>query len=177
MKERDPLEDFILTNRESFDNMEVPDRVWNGVNSTVNSKPKARSIRVIWMSLAACFIILIGCIIFATRLAPEENLNMAFHELDKEIPEMKSYYTKQVSDKFNAIRGFDIDGTIQKDLDQSDDFLKELEDELKDVPPSKREAVMEAMIKNYQYKLLLLDKVLNKINKNKNQKDGNSTSI
>lgn len=177
MKERDPLEDFILKNRESFDSMEVPDRVWNGVNSNVNSEPKVRSMRVMWMALAACFIMLIGCIFFVNRSSSDDNLKMAFEELDKEIPEMKSYYSKQVKNKFNAIKGFDIDGNIQKDLDQSDEFLRELENELKDVPPSKREAVMEAMIKNYQYKLLLLDKVLNNINKNKNQKDGNSTSI
>ncbi len=177
MKNKDPLEEFILSNRESFDNFEVPDRVWNGVNAEVNTTAKIKPLRIVWASLAACFLMMIGCLFFYGQSNTSQNVEMASMELNEELPEMKSYYSRQVSDKFNALKGFDLDGTIKGDLNQSDEFLKELEIELKEVPASKKEAVMEAMIKNYQYKLMLLDRVLIEINKSKNKEDGNSISI
>ena len=177
MTERDPLEEYIQSNREAFDNLEAPDRVWNNINSKVNATPKVRSLRIFMTAAAACLLLLAACLFFINKNTGDLNLQMAANEVNEELPEMKKYFSRQVSEKVNALKGYDLDGTIEKDLEQSDDFLEELEQELKEVPPSKREAVMEAMIKNYQYKLMLLDRVINELNKSKNQRDENSINI
>jgi len=141
----------------------------------VNTTAKVRPIKIFMSIAAACLMIIAACLFFFNQNTVNQNTQMASSELNEELPEMKKYFSRQVSKKFEALKGYDIDGTIEKDLEQSDDFLKELEQELKEVPPSKREAVMEAMIKNYQYKLLLLDRVINELNKNK--ENGDSISI
>lgn len=166
----DRLEDFIKKNREAFDDANPPSFNWDDLKTPKKKETKFRSLK--FLALAASLALLIG--IFFSTMNSGKSVNID-QEMASELSELKVYYSSQVNNRFLELKKYNNDPDIEKDMKQMDTFLAELEAELEDVPASKREEVMEAMIQNYHTKLLMLERVLDQIKKT--DKDNNDDTI
>ena len=166
----DRLEEFIKNNREAFDDVSPPEFNWEHLKQPEAKKTKFRTLRI--LAAAASVALLMG-FFYMNLSINDSNSNIADTEIDKELSELKVYYSSQVNNKYTELKKYNTDPDIENDIKQMDEFLQELEEELEDVPTSKREEVIEAMIQNYHYKMLMLDRVLDQIKKSdKENKDG-----
>ena len=168
----DRLEEFIKNNREAFDDAKAPAFNWDQIQTPKKKEAKYRTLK--FLALAASLALLISVFI---KVNIKQEDQVAQTELGKELSELKVYYSSQVTNRFDQIKKYNSDPDIEKDIQQMDVFIAELEEELKDVPPSKREEIIEAMIKNYHYKLMMLDRVLNQIKKSEKENKDDSIDI
>ncbi len=175
MDRKDNLEEFIKKNREAFDSEKAPEFDWEVLKKPKAKKAKFRTLKFI--ALAASLSLLVGIFFFSKQYQNTSGNDFADSELSKELPELKNYYSSQVANKFAELEKYNTDPSLAEDIKQMDDFLKDLEEELKAVPPSKRDEVIEAMIKNYQYKVFMLDKVLNQIKKTSKEHSDDTINI
>jgi hypothetical protein len=65
---------------------------------------------------------------------------------------------------------------VRADLEQLDKAMEELRLELANVPPGNREQVVRAMIENYQAKLIILKRVLERLDDTQNGGDNRTLS-
>lgn len=163
---KDSLEDFITQNRESFDR-EVPSlKVWAEIDKKMSTKAaKPRSLwRHVWMAASIVFLLTAGALVGIQVSQDVANDELASEDiLSKEYQEMESFYQGQVQEKVAQLANYNEDPTIKEDLKQIDDFLTELKGELKNTPKGSEEQIVNALVSNYQTKLAILERVLERI--------------
>lgn len=183
MKERDDLEQFIQDNREAFDDAIPSLKVWAAVDKQLSEKsspsasadhnePKGR-VRSLWRiaSIAASVVVLlaIGAILGRQFNADSMDHFAADDSVLREVEDMRQYYEAEIKNKEAQLVRYNESRTVTPDLKQIDEQLKELMKEMKEVPAGSEEQVINAMINNYQTKIAILEKVLEKLD-NKNEK-------
>lgn len=183
--EPDRLEDFILENREHFDDLEPRPEVWDRIE-----KRKAPVLGIGWKSIAwraaAVIIIFISSYTFF-RLTDKDpvlssgNLYTETQEeqspLVNELRQAEIYYTSQIAFmRTEAIRLSQDDPAVREIIDTEmvdlDKIFKELQRDLQD--NTDNEEVIEAMIQNYRIKLEVLEEILRQLKKS--QEPINSSS-
>ncbi len=171
---KDRLENFILDHRDSFDD-QVPDlRVWAAIDKelSVDDKPevKIRPLRR-FLSVAAAIALLltIGAAI-GLQMGKQHTVNQL---VSTEFQEMQSFYDAQIRSKRNKLASYSHSTIVQEDLEQLEGFLQELRAELEVAPEESRDQIINAMIRNYQTRLEILERVLIKI-ESTNQKNSKS---
>ncbi len=168
---KDRLENFITDHREAFDD-QVPDlKVWAAIDKELSGteKPQAkiRSFRR-FLSIAAgiALLLTIGAAI-GLQIGQQHS---AEGLVSSEFKEMQQYYDSQIKEKRSVLASYSQSSVVQEDLEQLDEFLKELQGELAVAPEDSREQIINAMIRNYQTRLEILERVLTKI-ESTNQKN------
>ena len=185
----DKLEQFVIENREAFDDEEPGAKVWAGVE-----KQSRRTINIQWKRIgvraAAVVVIFISSYYFhdfmqkrsssREKMASGENITEQ-DDMYRELQEAKYYYTSQVEEKrAEVFKIIDDDTDLKNEIDSElldlDKVLKELKRDLKD--NVNNEEVIAAMIQNYRLKLSILKDILNHLNSldEKNRED-ETTSI
>lgn len=176
---KDSLENFISQNREAFD-QEVPNlRVWAEIDKKMAGEPekgKRRTMwRYAWRTAAAVLLLTTGALIgLKVTQNSFENQLATTNGVAKEYLEMETHYKSQVNQKVALLANYNEDSSINEDLQQIDEFLIELKNELKTTPKGSEEQIINAMINNYQTKLAILEKVLERI-QSTNQETINKT--
>ena len=176
----DKLEQFIRDNRESFDNLEPSDDLWNKIEKPeskvkiININPIAIGWKTFASRAAAVVVIFISSYYFheyrsqrgANNIAESTESTIENNPLYTELIEAEFYYTAQINDRKNEL--FELAGNtpgLQKDinneLEDLDAIFKELKEDLKD--NAYNQEVVEAMIQNYMLKLEILEDILNQI--------------
>ncbi len=182
---KDRLEAFVRQHREALDD-ELPGLgVWAGIQKELHQKEQARKIsylKIIRMVAAVSFLVAAGAALGIYPQNPGESSQMAsrvsISDLSEEYAEMEAFYKQQLSEKRQLVTRFVNDQTLIKDLDQQEAFLLELENELKEAPEEQREVIIHAIIKNYQTRLSLLEKVLHRVQSaNQNYRDNAKESF
>ena len=161
---KDNLEDFIRTNRSSFDQSQPDLGVWAGIDKALE-KRKPRRVIPLWRSLsvAASVALLLGMgTLIGLQLngQPEE---VAFSDLAPEVEEMRLYYEGQLREKTAQLTQYEGGSAVREDLQQMEGFLLELQNELREAPRGQQEQIVNAMIENYQDRLAMLERVLSRI--------------
>jgi hypothetical protein len=167
----DRLEEFILENREQFDDLEPRPDVWDRIE-----KPKTPVLGIGWKNIAwraaAVVIIFFSSYIFfrltdKDPVQPAGNLYSEFEDeqspLYEELREAEIYYTSQIEFmRTEAIRLSEDDPGIREIIDMEmvdlDKIFQELKNDLQD--NTDNEEVIEAMIQNYRIKLEVLEEIL-----------------
>jgi len=170
----DKLEEFILVNREQFDDMEPRPGLWDGIE-----KRKAPVLGIGWKAIvwraAAVVIIFFSSYIFfrLTDKNPVQNGKSIYSEVPKEqsplandLKEAEIYYTSQIEFmRTEVIRFSDGDPSVQEIIDLEmvdlDKIFRELKNDLQD--NTDNEEVIEAMIQNYRIKLEVLQEILRQL--------------
>lgn len=182
-KRVDRLEQFVEKNRDGL-NREIPSlKVWAGIDKDLEARRSSARIRPIWraLSVAASVVALlaVGAVIgmYAYKYSHPAQLP-TLAEIAPEYAELERYYTSQVNNRLQELSRFNQAQTVQPDLQQLDELYQELQKELDQAPKGSEEQIIEAMIRNYQIKLDILERVLEKIQTN-NPKTAasNETSI
>ncbi len=174
----DPLEDFILENREQFDDLEPGPGVWDRIE-----KRRAPVLGIGWKAVmwraAAVVIIFFSSYIFfrLTDKDPVQQRQNVYSSATEEqsplannLKEAEIYYSSQIEYKRSeVIRLSDDDPSIREIIDSEmvdlDKVFQELKDDLKD--NTDNEEVIEAMIQNYRIKLEVLEEVLYQLKQSK----------
>jgi hypothetical protein len=174
----DRLEEFILNNREQFDDLEPRPEIWDRIE-----KRKAPVLGIGWRSVmwraAAVVIIFFSSYIFfrLTDKDPVQPSGTLYTEsmedqspLVNDLKEAEIYYTSQIEFmKAEALRLSDGDPSVREIINTEmvdlDKVFKELKNDLKD--NTDNEEVIEAMIQNYRIKLEVLEEILSQLKQSK----------
>jgi len=192
MKE-DPLEQYVIKNREKFDLFEPDPGVWESVNIDLNSKKRIFLLKRSGFWKVAAVL----AVITFTFLFQEYRYNSQFHlsrdnkpDFDEtQIPELleaKVYFSGMYNIKMNEINKLsynypDVIDDLNFDLGELDKVYDELKNDLKD--NISNQEVIEAMILNYRLKLRILEDFLKQLNKtvnsvnNSNERDERNVRI
>ncbi|MFK8007855.1 MAG: hypothetical protein AB8H03_15860 [Saprospiraceae bacterium] len=160
----DRLEEFINQNRDQFDD-KVPNlKVWANIEKRLDP-PQAKRIsikRII--SIAASVLILLSTGAFlGNYFTAEVNDPIADFDDYPEYGKKEKDFKQKIKNKKAQLASFNYDTSINDDLVDLDQTLADLRAELEDVPKGSEEQVLQAMLKNYETKVAILEIVLEKI--------------
>lgn len=157
----DKLKKFLLENRSSIDD-EIPGlHIWSNIEQNLPNK-RARSITLWkWTAAAAVALLLIasGVIIGLSNSMGNNQEQLVM----REYAETESYYVSQVNEKLMAVERQLHDPILKEDLRQLDEIYEELKLELIQTENPNKSEIINAMIMNYQTKVAILEKVLERI--------------
>lgn len=173
------LEQFIQQNRAAFDTDQPRAAIWDAIEAALPEAPKAsgkgwgiwRNFKLSSMA-AAVALLLIGTGIGMRIGQSSSDETKAIVGLSPEYQEAVSYYQRDISAKKEKLAQFTSQkNTVEADLVQLEQVLEELKSELKDVPPARRQEVISAMIENYKMRASILEKVLQKMERQNTQQN------
>lgn len=164
----DRLEKFIRQNREQFDD-KVPNlKVWTDIEKRLDPPQAKRISMKRILSIAASVLILLSTGAFLGNYFTADG-NNSIAEIESELKGYPEYgkkekvFQQEIKNKKAQLASFNYDTAINDDLVDLDKTLAELKAELKDVPKGSEEQVLQAMLKNYETKVAILEIVLEKI--------------
>jgi len=180
MKDNDPFEKFIKEHREEFDSELPADKVWENITNKLAADTK--SIRYSWVWKAAA-ILFFG---LSTYLFIDKNINETISKYTSseqgQFENTEAYYNSMIS-----VRKGELEIYISKDspfyLEFSTDIteLDSIYSQLKEEYDCNQEdIVMEAMIKNLQLRIEIMDRqlqVIQKVQKLTNNKNKDEVVI
>ena len=141
------------------------DEMWSGIEDRLDTFVPQKRGRI-WLRIAASVIMLVtsGILVFNYM----NKISSGEREQVSEFIETEGYYSSLIQQKYELIRNTDqeIDPVILQDLDGLDKALLELKDDLKD--DADNQEVVEAMVRNYRVKLMILEKILDELEKDNN---------
>jgi len=160
----DRLEKFINQNRDQFDD-KVPNlKVWADIEKRLDP-PQAKRIsmkRIIGIAASVLILLSVGAF-FGNHFSNEVNVPVASLEDYPEYGKKERDFKQTIRNKKAQLASFNYDTAINEDLVDLDKTLEELRNELQDVPKGSEEQVLQAMLKNYETKVAILEIVLEKI--------------
>ena len=166
---KDNLEKFIHENRAEFDR-EIPSlKVWAAIDKAISpeevDKPTAKPRRLwrhAWIAASIAFLLATGAFIGLQMGTDPQSEIASLSDYSSEYAEMEVYYQTQIQKKVAQLARYD-DITVGEDLKQVDEFMQELKQELQEAPKGNEEKIINAMIDNYQTKINILERVLERI--------------
>ena len=164
--QRDNLERFIMANREDFDQAVPSLKVWAEIDKELEHKGRApRSIKRILRVAAAVAVLLITGALGGNFLNQQQKQNVAsvLNDISPQINELEQYYNSQFEEKYQQLVRYQHHQAIQPDLEQLDQVLEELKKELVEAPEGSEEQIVNNLIRTYQIKIQILERVLEKI--------------
>ncbi|WP_114778311.1 hypothetical protein [Botryobacter ruber] len=192
---KDKFEKFVQENREEFDVFEPRQELWQQICQQLPPPAAKKEAKVIsinfgerasfradfmFMRVAAAVLLLLGCGLTllltkqntpANAIAATEQVRL--NNIAPELAEVEAYYTSQINSKkgqlsaYNLkVLGLDEEHDIEQELARLDRNYAELKKQLYTTPNTDK--VMDAMIRNLQLRIMVLNRqleVLEKIEK------------
>ncbi len=188
--EKDEIEKFITQNREAFDS-EAPDaKVWVSIQKGMQQGKSVRMVPLyhLWQVAASIIVLLgtgIGWLMYENRqlqenaastLPTNDAIRVTLDQIAPELAEAEDFYTRQIQLKSDELSHYDLKKLgVGKDYETELKKLNEAYGELKnDFYKTGSQRVVEAMIQNLQYRMELLNKqleILEKVQKQTLQKN------
>jgi len=171
----DELEKFIIENKDEInDHIPSPD-VWSNIERDLRSQEvKKFSIRkFVGSGVAAIGLLMVGMwfgVNFQTDAMDEAISNSSFSD----YKQTEQYYALQVKNYVKEIKELDSKHSIEDDLKQLDEVYQELRNELLNAEVKNQDLIINAMIKNYQVKVGMLERILEKTKEKDISKDINN---
>ena len=167
----DRLEQFIVENREAFDDAEPSGKVWNGVNKRLGQN-RRNFWQVAWKVAAVLFMVsTIYLLADRPPASPEEP------QLSSEFRMAEDYYVELIS-----VRRMEIEAQLSPEeqaeflleIDQLDEMYAQLKDTYQENAINER--VVDAMITNLQLRLSILERQLEILENIKTKSDENKNT-
>lgn len=166
----DNFEGFIRQHRDEFEEQGPSPRVWAALEQELSGSGKGKVISLLqknWFKAAVIAVLLANAgalFYFTQKRQPPPQQDLAV--LAPDIQEAGVYYTSRINEKLQLIEAYPdstlgLDSTARKELELRNDTYKALEKELKNNPGNER--IRAAMVRYYQLKLDLLDKILEEL--------------
>ena len=180
----DALENFIANNKSDFDSASVHPRVWNEIEKEFGREKRklrtARLFRISKIAAAACFLLITGTFI-GSQFFNSNAQNEARENISGQIPqyeEMDKYYQGRIDNKLIQLAGYNINNEeVNDDLKKLDEVFEELKGELMNSEHENNEALINAMLKNYETKISILEQVLQKVQSGQSSKNLKNENI
>lgn len=175
------LEDFIIENKEEFDEIEPSADLWGRIEKhlpPVAEQPKKRDAKTfsLWfvMRVAATVVLVMG-IGFALYLRDEKKQGIDFAAINPVYAKQHVQYTSLIQTQRSALRSIaksdpELYKQFSAQIAQMDATYKDLNSELATSPNQER--VLRAMIHNLQIQTQVLSQQLNVLEQMKEMKNG-----
>ena len=170
----DQLEQFIMNNKDSFNDIGPSEKVWKGINRRMSKRN--RFLQVAWKVAAILFMVSSIYLLIDKNTAE----NVSESQLSEEFQQAEDYYTQLIRLKREKI-------LIKLTPEQQSEFLGEIDQldelyvELKEIYQANTtsDRVLDAMISNLQLRLDILNKQLEivKIFKHQNDESESNSEI
>lgn len=182
----DKLEQFILDNRDGFDDLKPSENLWSKIeNDLPPVKEKNISFTKVMLRVAAVIVIFISSYFFHDYMSntnvvdSKQQVEVQQSESFKTLVEAKMYYSSEIQFKKQELFQLttntpEIQKSINAELEELDNLFVQLKEDLGD--QANNDEVIEAMIQNYRIKLEILNQMLQQI-KAKNSKNNNHEEI
>lgn len=164
----DNLERFITENRHNFDRLHPPGRLWNRIRKASGTGINYRPYRFTAAALIATAVLLTGVfgIIFRASGFREEKAAALY------AGEAVFYYRSQFKNLYNQAKPFlnsqpELEKELGYDMQKLDSILSEIRKDLKDNVANAE--VVEAMIRNYRTRVMILEEMLRIIKEKQNE--------
>jgi len=166
----DKLESFILREREHFDQGVPNPNVWDAIEQKLDNEtqnPPTRRVQLwsfVRVAAAVLALLVAGGIIgsYITQMRADDP-SLAIQEIAPELSELEAYYNQEVSQRMQQLATYDEDQAVVDDLRELDTTMNELKEDLLHAPKGSEEQIIGAIIKSYQTKIAILERVLNRI--------------
>ncbi|HVI47358.1 MAG TPA: hypothetical protein VM802_20940 [Chitinophaga sp.] len=164
----DNFESFIRQHREEFEGPGPSPKVWEALEKELGNSRKGRVVQMLgrnWFKAAVIAVLIINAAAFF-YFAKNHQRQQDLAVLAPEVHEATAYYTSRINEKLEQINAYPastlgLDSTARQELELRNDTYNALEKELKNNPGNER--IRAAMIRYYQLKLDLLDKILEEL--------------
>lgn len=166
---QDSLEKFINDNRESFDDAYPSLKSWAVIEqSLTEQKVKQLTSRRLLKIAAAVLMIftaggLIGSYLTQATQAQPSVLATILPDISPELVELEQHYLEQIEEKSAQLASFPQDQEVVGDLQFIDEAMEELRLELEVAPKGAEEQIITNLIRSYQIKVKILERVLERI--------------
>lgn len=184
MSKNNALEHYIQENRDAFDVATPGHHVWKRIDKVIHPEHHVRKLGVASsvmrvLRVAASVLLLLGAgamagIYFTQSQETKQNTVASLSDISPEYAEMVRYYNNEIDEKVRQVSMYSEDDSVLKDLEAIDRTMAELEQELRNVPPGAEEEVISNLIKSYQIKVEILERVLNRIQQSNDSEKTNS---
>jgi len=157
----DSLRKYIREHADDFDDENPPQNMWSRIECRLANEP----IRKTWtmsrkLLAAASVLLLIGLGFAAGSLTVKKN---TIAEIAPEFAETASFYQRKIDSKKRAVAVLATDSIWVDDINQLELVMNELKEELEQNPDASKVDIIQAMINNYNIRLEIMDKILDKI--------------
>ena len=184
----DKLEQFIIDNRNEFDDLEPNPAIWDKIQ-----KREPKTVELNWTKVlvgaAAVAVIFVSSYIFFDYINRQNNVSLVAETevvdpgdagMYEDLMEAAFYYTSQIEQRkqeFYQLTGNDapLREEINIELDDLDKIFRELKEDLKD--NADNEEVVVAMIQNYRLKLEILEEIVLQMEPAKENTKNNENEI
>lgn len=165
----DRLEQYIRENREQFDSRNPDPAIWSAIESRLPQREARRiSIWKITSAAAVALVFILSGVIVGLRMnEPQGALTAEYVEYQ----ETKQYYSNQLQQRVNALSAYEPDEDVYADLNELQDVYDQLTTELEDGLAPNQNDIIQALIQNYQTRIELLERVLERLEESKEQMD------
>lgn len=167
---QDHLEQFIRTNRETFDDARPSLKVWADIDRTLNKKSsKPSKLRRILQSAAAVLLLLIAGGLIGHQLSrgsQEATTAETLTRIAPELADLEAHYNQQIDQKFAQLANYPQQETVKADLIQIDEAMNELRNEIVKAPAGMEKEIVTNLLRSYQLKVQILERVLERIQAN-----------
>lgn len=176
----DNLEKFITENKDQFnDHLPSPD-LWANIEKGIKKEKskKFSIVKFMGAGAAAIMLLLVG-VLFGVNFSGDDMDKAISNSSFTDYKQTEQYYSVQVKNYLEEITELDTESNIEEELKQLDEVYQELRDELLNAEVRNQDMIINAMIKNYQIKVGMLERILDKtktkefnkeIKNNKNEK-------
>ncbi len=169
--QRDFLEQFIDDNRDAFDHATPNLKVWADVSKALDAqRPQAKRV-MMWskarIAAAVVALVAVGALFgsYLTRVNDQEAAATA-GLVSPELMEAEQYYNGEVQKRYSQLANYQYDKSVDQDLQQIDKIMAELRADLAEVPKGMEEQIVSNLIKSYQTKIRILERVLDRTQSN-----------
>ncbi|MBE0638557.1 MAG: hypothetical protein IH598_08555 [Bacteroidales bacterium] len=175
---KDKLEQFIISNRDKFDEFEPDPALFERIRKPKPVIPMFSWNNVLWKA-AAVLVIFVASYYFHDYMSPRQPIPQTAEATSEQPSEMiqmmieaEAFYTAQIDDRRRELNLLaqdqpEIQLEINYELVELDSIYADLKRDLKD--NASNEEVIEAMIQNYRIKLDILEDVLSQMRSARNE--------
>ena len=189
---QDDLEKFVNNNRAAFDAKAPSFALCENIEKELNQKKEEKVVplsviksernhfrmRIMrYGSIAAVGLLLltVGGVIGSQWFGSNNNGSVAGAEISlsdvsDEYAETEAFYAQKVNSSIKELKKRNYDNSILEDIEELDAAFQELKKELGQSNAFSNEEIIQAMIENYQMKIEILERVLERL---PNENDGN----
>jgi hypothetical protein len=179
--ENDKLKSFIDQHRPDFDTEKAPDIIWTKLSDNLSKAGSNRRLikKPIWyfISGVAATLLLLVVALVGYQIGISNLRGFGDNQAIQEYAAKEKVYLQEISDKMQFLQSNQLDNSIQNDLIELDAVYQELKAELLENKHGNSGLILDALIKNYQTKIDILQMILEKQVEGKKEEDNEGFKI
>ena len=166
----DRFEDYIRNHKDEFDTANPDPGLWNAIEDRLPEPQRSSRVVVLWKYAAAAavaLLLIMTGVVVGTQVGGQPDTEFAAQY--DEFRQAEQYYRIQLDEKINALNQYAPNSNVESDLKELEDLYSELSDELEDGLHPNQNDIIQALILNYQTRIDMLERVLERVKEGQDQ--------